>query len=206
MKRHTIVISVITFLCCALSLSAETYYLRDRCMVNPEKPEFVFINPVGAEVARSLRNAKVLPDVPAIIPPAAFQPYLPEGSPIIGTAVLFIPLGEVPADSVEKVFSLLEEMAQSGNGKTVVIEVPNWAQMIRKEALTQEPSPQSRTKTVRGGDYVKVFMSKGSIAISFQGRAQRSGSIGEIIPVMVSATRKQLQCTVIDKGEVSLVQ
>ena len=207
MKNHLSFISVIICMCCSFSVFSETYYLRDRCMVQPEKPELVFINQVNQDVTALLRKAKVLPSVPAIIPPAIFQPYLPEGAPIIGGALKYIPLGLVSAQDADRVFQLLEEMEKSGNGKSVPIEVPNWEDMIRQKAAIRESVPQSsRTHVIRGGDYVKVSMKKGAIAISFQGRAQRSGSIGEIIPVMASATRKQLNCTVTDKGEVSLVQ
>ncbi|MBN2508755.1 MAG: flagella basal body P-ring formation protein FlgA [Spirochaetales bacterium] len=203
---NPILCKFILFLCVLLPLCAEPLYLRDRYVGDPRLPEQVFINTVSREVADSLRSGNILPRVPAIIPPSAFLPYLPKDSPVIGNTLLFIPAGTVPQDLVEQVFALLADMATGGNGKNVVVEVPNWRQMIGKQQSTLEPVSRGSVSVIRGGDYVKVTMKKGPITIRFQGRAQRSGAVGDIIPVLATSTRKQLVCTVVEKGEVFLVQ
>ncbi len=189
-----------------LAAAADALYLREEVIAPPGRPEKAFMGTPGENTVNALRDAGIFSTVPAIIPASVIQQYAPAGTPVIGGSVLYIPIGIVPAEMTEQLLDLMKRMVEAGNGRRVIVEIPNWRQMLESSGQGRRTGEDRELsgRIVRGGDIVIIRARSGAMAIEIQGRAQRSGEYGDIIPVLVTSTRKRLQCRITGPAEVSL--
>lgn len=112
---------------------------------------------------------------------------------------------DVPADAVELVDVELQDM--------LIDRLPTGADIVGAQARRNVRAGEVLTEAavvvppvIKSGDEVRVSMSTSVIQVTTVGRASGSGHVGDLIRVLMPASRKGLKARITGPGSVEIVQ